>query len=96
MYKIQRLNEYNTFKPESEINPVRLYGVTKNGDKKAKIDKSGNGFLEYINIEEAKKDFPELDPVKGSKNFTMAIKVPGLQGYLVFSTWKHFKHNKFA
>ena len=96
MFKILRLNEYNSFNPESIHLRVRLCGVTKEGDAKAKIDKKGNSFVDYLNIEEAQKDFPELHPLKGSKNFTMAINVPGLQGYLTFSTWKHFKHNKFA
>jgi hypothetical protein len=96
MYKIQRLNEFNSFNPESTTLLVRLCGVTKEGDAKAKIDKKGNGYVDYQNLEEAQKDFPELDSIKGSKNFTMGMKVPGLQGYVVFSTWKHFKHNKFA
>lgn len=96
MYRIERVNEYNSFNPESKFKLVRLCGVTKEGDEKAKIDKNGNGFVDYQNIDEALKDFPELDPLKGSTKFTMAMNVPGLQGFLVFSTWKHFKHNKFA
>jgi len=96
MYKILRLNEYNSFKENGENCLVRIYGISKENDKKAKINKDGNGFVDYQNLEEAKKDFSELDPHNGSTKFTKSYSAPGLQGYLVFSTWKHFKHNKFA
>lgn len=87
----EAIYEWNSFQANRIDMPVRLFGIID-----AKISEDGNGFVDYINIEEAKKDFSELNATKGSKNFTMAMNVPGLQGYLTFSTWQHFKHNKFA
>ncbi len=87
----EAIYEWNSFQANRTDIPVRLFGITD-----GKIDADGNGFVDYINIKEAKKEFAELNAQTGSKNFTMAMNVPGLQGYLTFSTWLHFKHNKFA
>jgi hypothetical protein len=90
-HQYENIKEWNSVQPNRTDIPVRLFGIIEGN-----IDPNGNGFTDYINIEEARKDFPELHPTKGSKNFTMAMNVAGLQGHLTFSTWQHFKHNQFA
>lgn len=75
------LNEINSFDAKNTYNHVYVYGV-----EDGKITDDGSGVMMFDTIANAQETFEELDPVKGSKNFSHAFDQHGLKGVLVFAT----------
>lgn len=80
---LEKINEWNMFDPDNEVNKVFVYGV-----EDGKITKDGSGAMCFQNIEEAKETFKDLDPNKPGKKFTHAYYKEGLKGVMIFSTWE--------